>query len=243
MVERDRYRLGDGTLTPRSTDHTGSGIDGFTRIGNGKVADIQLPITTCGNSFTIGHSDVAPKSDPVSGAPRSNAQTHLHSTRPVNPPPTAQRPPPAPPPLPSNSPSIPHILSPNTSQRAVMGRTRSTAIRSGPKLSQPSASASSPMTDIEAAYKHVYDDLDKRKTHKGWQQRKMRWVKGHKVLKELLVSFCHHKHPKHTFNPTCGSIEATGRSLTFEQQDPALPGSKASEWSAWSQEEVSRDRT
>jgi hypothetical protein len=190
-----RYLLGDGTLTPRrSTDHTQPGVVLIGLPERGTALWRRL-ITTCGNSITIRQSDVAARFDPVSGAPRYDAQTHLHSTRPVNPhthdhhhqhqSSSFQ---------PSNSPSLPHLLSPDTPLRGIMGRSRATAIRSGSKPSQPSASASSPTTDIEVTYKQVYDDLDKRKTQKGWQQRKMGWVKGHKVLKELLVSYAHHNH-------------------------------------------------
>lgn len=80
---------------------------------------------------------------------------------------------------------------------------------SGPKSTQPSASASSPTTEIEAAYKQVYDDLDKRKTQKGWAQRKMGWVRGHKVLKELLVSYVSYNLFQDKLPPRLGGIEVT----------------------------------
>jgi hypothetical protein len=96
------------------------------------------------------------------------------------------------------------------------------------------------MTEIEGAYKQVYDDLDKRKTQKGWERRKMGWVKGDKVLKELLVSYVSYNPFQHILPPRLSGIEVTV--IDFRQQDPPFPGSKGSEWSAWNQDEVSRDQ-
>jgi hypothetical protein len=45
-----------------------------------------------------------------------------------------------------------------------------------------------PTDELEAAYKKVYDDLDKRKTDKGWLKRKQVWVRGKRILDGLLAS-------------------------------------------------------